>query len=807
MVQSNTAVRRRNLHTMRSLASKLKAATALLCGAVSQVSCDEGNNIFSILFGDTKEATPAAPPKSPEALAAEKELAKRNILPKAYTDTLFAAVRQDDIELMELLLTAGCSLQVRDSAGNTLLHEAAAYGQISAAHFLLSNGIEAEVQNTAGHTALQFAEKLGHKAFIQSTAGYILELQDILPTHYAESLATCCINADWETVRLLLQAGADTNATTEAGDSPLHRCAAAGAVEGLRFLIRNGGDIHKPNAARLFPIDLARSASHADSVRILAAEMLLSEGINKDLYANTLRTATQEGDTERMALLAEAGANLRMRSKKSGDTLLHTAVAHHQAEAVQFLLNNGVPVNKANHDGYTPLMLAAKMHQSALIAILGQAGADANALLPNGDSILQDAINNNHAALIPYLAAIGAHLNKQDAQGNTLLHHCAMKGQASCLAALIEAGAQLKQRNLKNESALHLAFDHKQQECVQILQQHGAVDDLFAACMVNDAELAEQFVNKGESPNLKNASGITPLHIAAAQGHTTLARLLVQHGAEPMITDHNGHNAFEKAREADYADCASEMARSLLHKRQCSVEASELFRSIEANDIVTLQLLLEAGISPDAISQEGWPALHVATNLNKPDCLSVLLTYGADAQQAPASSYTALHLAVATEKNDCVRAILAAGVNPNARTADGCTALHLAARTGNHEALADLIQAGAPLNHRNLRGDTPLNELARWPWGNADSAQALIDAGADVSMCNILNESPLHSAAISGNSACIALLIRAGIDTEMKSLSGKTPLELARYHGQNSCAELLKNHSARNNSLTSADKP
>ena len=807
MVQSNTAVFCRHLHTMRSLASKLKAATALLCGAVSQVSCDEGSNLLSYLFGDTKENAPTAPPKSPEALAAEKELAKRNILPKAYTDTLFAAVRQDDLELTELLLTAGCSLHVHDSAGNTLLHEAAAYGQTSTAHFLLSKGIETAARNNAGHTALQFAERLGHKEFIYSTAQYILELQGILPTHYADSLATCCIDTDWKTVRLLLQAGVDTNATTAVGDTPLHRCAAAGAVDGLHFLIRNGSNIHQANAAGLLPIDLARSASHTNCVRLLATEMLLAEGINKDLYANTLRTATQEGNTERMALLAEAGANLRMRSKKSGDTLLHTAIAHNHIAAVQFLLNNGAPVNKANHAGYTPLMMAAKMQQPPLIALLGEAGADANALLPNGDSILQDAIKSHHAALIPQLVAIGAQLNRQDAQGNTLLHHCAMRGQSACLTALIEAGAQVRHRNHRNESALHLAFEHQQQECVQILQQHGAVDDLFSACMVNDIEQAKHYVNKGDSPNCKNASGSTVLHLAAAQGYTALASLLVQHGADPLLIDNNGSNAFDRARKGAHAECASEMAKCLLHKNQYSAEATELFRSIEANDLVTLQLLLEAGISPNEKSQDGWPALHVATNLNKPDCLSMLLKYGADAQQAPASSYTALHLAVATEKNACVRAILAAGVNPDTRTADGCTALHLAARTGNHEALADLIQAGAQLNLRNLRGDTPLNELARWPWGNADSAQALIDAGADVSMCNILNESPLHSAAISGNSACITLLIRAGIDTEMKTLSGKTPLELARYHGQNSCAELLKTHSARSNSLTSADKP
>ena len=543
-----------------------------------------------------------------------------------------------------------------------------------------------------------------------------------------------------------------------------------------------------------------------ESIQPSAADILQRDGICRKGYAKALRQATIEGNIERLSLLYDAGANLHIHNKKSGDTLLHSAVLHGQKEAVQFLLNKGVKVDKKNHSGLTPLMLATEIKQKELMMVLGKAGADPNAKLPSGKTLLQSVIEAADTEAIPLLAEIGANIHFTDKQGNTLLHFCAEHGYTSALEALISTGADLHARNRMKEAPLHLAVKHHQQQCILLLQQHGAVDDLLTAAMLNDSATAQAMLSNGESVDITDADGCTPMHIAAKNGYTELACLLLQHGADALRPDKNKYSALATARLAGHAECAQQMAHTALQKAGIeNTDSSHIFSCIEQGKASTLSLLMAAGADPNACTPEGWSALHVATMHNKSACLEILLKYGANAQAAPASSFTALHLAVTNDMQECLNILLQADIDINVRTDDGCTALHLATRVGNHQALQELIKAGADVNAKNLRGDTPLNELARWAWGRADSAQALVNAGADCNICNILNESPLHAAAISGNKHCLAVLISAGTDTTQKSNSGKTPLELARYHGQHKCAALLQAATEASKQLTAAE--
>lgn len=553
-------------------------------------------------------------------------------------------------------------------------------------------------------------------------------------------------------------------------------------------------------------LSAAQKTQNAESAPPSAAELLLKEGIRRKGYSKALRQATIEGNIERLALLHDAGANLHIRNKKSGDTLLHSAVAHGQKNAARFLLSKGVKVDKKNHRGITPLMLAVKQRQAEFITLLGNAGADANTKLPDGRSLLRAAIEADATDAIPALVALRADIQHTDVDGNTLLHLCAEQGKLAALEALLNAGANLHTRNRMHEAPLHLAVKHDRRACIQLLQRRGAVDDLFTAAMLNDTTTAQMFLKNGAVPNVTDADGRTPLHIAAENGNTELACLLLQHGADALKTDKNHCSALSTARLAGHVACAKQIAQvALKEKGITEISSSQLFHSIEHGENSILCLLLAAGANPNACSPQGWPAIHVATMHNKSKCLDLLLKYGADAQVATPSSFTALHLAVSNDTQACLMELLRAGINLEARTADGCTALHLAARLGNHDALQKLIRAGANVNAQNLRGDTPLNEIARWSWGRADSAQALIDAGADCNLCNILRESPLHTAAISGNKHCLSVLISTGIDTTQKSASGKTPLELAKYHGQQNCATLLQDAVNSAKSLTAAE--
>ncbi|TFY50221.1 hypothetical protein EVG20_g11647 [Dentipellis fragilis] len=61
-------------------------------------------------------------------------------------------------------------------------------------------------------------------------------------------------------------------------------------------------------------------------------------------------------------------------------------------------------------------------------------------------------------------------------------------------------------------------------------------------------------------------SGSTPLHFAAANGHTAVARLLLQHGARPARPDKHGVTPEMLARRCRWIDCADAIAEFVREK-------------------------------------------------------------------------------------------------------------------------------------------------------------------------------------------------------------------------------------------------
>ena len=74
--------------------------------------------------------------------------------------------------------------------------------------------------------------------------------------------------------------------------------------------------------------------------------------------------------------------------------------------------------------------------------------------------------------------------------------------------------------------------------------------------------ICELLLRCGASPNMQTHSGcVTPLHRAAYCGHCHIVELLVNHCADPMITDADGKLPIHKVTEF----CTKQAFVSLLH--------------------------------------------------------------------------------------------------------------------------------------------------------------------------------------------------------------------------------------------------
>jgi hypothetical protein len=165
---------------------------------------------------------------------------------------------------------------------------------------------------------------------------------------------------------------------------------------------------------------------------------------------------------------------------------------------------------------------------------------------------------------------------------------------------------------------------------------------LYYAAMLGFRDLAEHLIAEHpEHVNARGGASVTPMHVAAREGHANILSLLLEHGTD-------------------------------LHDR-CGTAETLLHVSARRGTLEAGQFLLDRGADINAQDEEDWTPLFTAVVYRRVQFARMLLERGARINAQTTNGSAPLHHAVDVGDVQLVRLLLEYGADVNVRDSSGKT--------------------------------------------------------------------------------------------------------------------------------------
>ncbi|VUC27045.1 unnamed protein product [Clonostachys rosea] len=672
------------------------------------------------------------------------------------TPVWWAAHEGHEAAVSELIKAGANPDQPESGRGLKPLHEAASRNHHEVVRVLLEAGVDpltpktkenpgrrcGNAPVTVGHTPLMYACKNGH---LESVNAFLPFLRDIETAHQA--LAWAAKSAKSKVVASILRhPGVDVNAKVR-GDTALYLACGTADVETIRCLLEAGADPRVrsldgggefDSRVRLIPLREQQDPNKKNCLHRLCGSG--SRGFSPDnRNVEDLQTI--------FSLLVDAGADINQRDP-SDRTPLHDAVA--SPILTRLLLQAGADANVVDKSGVAPIHLIKTI--DSMVVLIEEGHADINLAQRDGKTPLLNMLSNYHVETTLKFLEYGPDCSITDNDGNGVLHTALKQWNtdANLIKALLKAGAD---PNAKNKAGLTpilaMRRDFKPQ-LMDVLIEAGA--DINAT----DSNGWNVLFNllSGFRPANGKFEGIIQLtdrgisiHHRDRKGRTLLHQAVSCHEANRLNNTEQSRFDFVRGLGLD-VHAVDHDGNNLLHELALRSANHESYSGLP---LVSLwEQLLDLGLDLEQVNHDGLTPLHILCSSDSSQSrfeqgaimpIDFVISKTKKLDRIDSLGATPLHRAV-IRGQFYSKKLLDAGADPTKATHEGLTPLHIACRCRESNVVGLLLD--------ELRKRTP------------PSDSAVVGVNAAVSDKNI--NTPLYYACLSGRPETVSLLFDAGAD-------------------------------------------
>jgi uncharacterized protein len=405
--------------------------------------------------------------------------AKRAIGAEGTAALVWAATR-NDLVMADLLLRAGANAKAANEFGATALYAAAAHSDPAMTEKLLAAGADPNAALMSGETPLMEASRRGNLATVRLLLSNHANPNARESNGGQSALMWAVSQRHSAVVEELLKGGADVQAGSKAGFTPLMFAAQQGDADSARILLRAGA---KPNDLQpktgLTALMIASAMANAKAV-----DVLLDNGADPNL-------ADANGYTSLHRVVRDSDYGINLAGKDAILTVVKSLLKHganpnarlvqDKDKAAEEIKNGNVAiegkrtavtVDEIILQGATPLFLAAEVNNLEVIKTLVAAGADP--LIPSergttplmmaagaGTDVQREREPEERATAVEtakFLVEHGADVNTAGQYGWTALHAAAYQGLNDVIAYLVSKGAKIDQKDEFGQTALSISL-------------------------------------------------------------------------------------------------------------------------------------------------------------------------------------------------------------------------------------------------------------------------------------------------------------------------------------------------------------